>query len=98
PPSSPPFPYTTLFRSVVLPPRRRRSRVYSGVRRVRAPRGRAPGLGGARPRRVALARRGGRALRLASGAQSTRGYFVNTGGWGRGDRKSTRLNSSHVSI
>src|SRR3989442_7683431 len=61
PPRSPPFPYTTLFRS---PPARGRARRWHGAARVH----------GARPSRRPVSRSGG------------------------GDRKSTRLNSSHVRI
>src|SRR5207249_10806933 len=84
PPRSPLFPYTTLFRSTVLPPLRsgetvlRRSTV-SHVRGAIAPHDDLPAL----VQRPQPGRRGSRGPR---------------DGRAKGDRKSTRLNSSHVSI
>src|SRR3712207_6959966 len=91
PPRSTLFPYTTLFRSV-----EGRSRAAIGVVRdwragrvaaggmARGPLGRAAG-GGDRPRGSRRLPRGVRAGRQRVGAR-------------RGDRKSTRLNSSHAHI
>src|SRR5207249_11678610 len=74
PPSSPLFPYTTLFRSQ-LPQRSRRRRAGPGNRL-----GGGTGRGGSGLGRVHLPQH--------SGHEGRR----------RQDRKSTRLNSSHVSI
>src|SRR5690606_41795309 len=71
PPTSPPFPYTTLFRSRVLA----RDRIGAVERRDRVQR--RAGHHGQRRGRV-----------LAGGRQEH----------GHEDRKSTRLNSSHVKI
>src|SRR3712207_7502900 len=85
PPRSTLFPYTTLFRSGVRPRRQ------AGV----ALRTRAAGVG--RPVERALE---GRA-RLAGGElerRARRVRWVARGRRDRGDRKSTRLNSSHANI
>src|SRR5436305_11796846 len=74
PPSSPLFPYTTLFRS---PPAQDRLRRCSG-------RDQAPGLGDLVARHRVRDRRQPGQARVALRAS--------------GDRKSTRLNSSHVRI
>src|SRR5690606_41704812 len=92
PPQSPPFPYTTLFRSAPIPP--------------------APQAGPLRPLLAALLRRdpGGRpgtteALRMLAAASPASAAPPAAKRKGRGkaavppaDRKSTRLNSSHVKI
>src|SRR5207249_12000689 len=98
PPCSPPFPYTTLFRS---PPSPRRDGDPQALR-VRAP-PRAPGgdqQGSARARSLHGRAAEGRprahswpALAAAREGLLREGGFVPLG-----DRKSTRLNSSHVSI
>src|SRR5207249_5455198 len=97
PPTVPPLPYTTLFRSVHAahrrPPHRRPPRPVGDGPRVRAP----------RRGRAALARH---ASRRSPPRDSRALAHVRTGGLHPGppdggagvDRKSTRLNSSHVSI
>src|SRR5690349_24251271 len=88
PPRSTLFPYTTLFRSSA----RRCGGRRELVRRTRAPRGRGGRRGDPPP---ALAR-GVRRAGAGEGAARDRA----DGGEGarRRDRKSTRLNSSHVEI
>src|SRR5947209_13019397 len=76
PPTSPLFPYTTLFRSVD-----RRRRPAAGERPAR-------GAADARARCHAA----GRGVRPAGGGREV------TAVTSRGDRKSTRLNSSHANI
>src|SRR5690606_40167032 len=88
PPSSTLFPYTTLFRSTVL-------RGCTGQTVLEArPDSDAPGRGGGEShRRTRPARLLARHLaRDADVAKARRGFV------GRRDRKSTRLNSSHVKI
>src|SRR5699024_11669237 len=117
PPTSTPFPYTTLFRSGDRELRRRaRQRGAVGHERVEAPAGRpdgragtdehaVPGHGDAGPVALVLGWRHGsaalevdgpRQLRLRRPLQHDRldGAVQRL----RPDRKSTRLNSSHVSI
>src|SRR5690606_38647334 len=83
PPTSPLFPYTTLFRSHE-PDRRLRQGRASGRRRRAAV-----------PLRPAERRQGGRPVLRARRA-ADRGRRADPRG--RADRKSTRLNSSHVKI
>src|SRR5207249_9272627 len=87
PPNATLFPYTTLFRSC-----------GRGNHRV----GKGP-PGGARPggvRPVALQRRGAGGQRLEEVSRHVRPERLHrpVSGLEQGDRKSTRLNSSHVSI
>src|SRR5436305_6373030 len=84
-PHSTPFPYTTLFRSVVVDDLRR-----DGA--VQGPAGARPAVPGAR--RLAGEGRLQGVDRRARAARVGR----STPGDGRTDRKSTRLNSSHVRI
>src|SRR5207249_9100364 len=90
PPTSPLFPYTTLFRSDVLPPR------DHGELRDRLDPRRPPPLepGGHRPPRE----HGRRPQRRGQHRPAHGGRPRHRRGHGRVDRKSTRLNSSHVSI
>src|SRR5207249_12110100 len=98
PPHSPLFPYTTLFRS---PPSMRRTS-YDRRRwsEFRARRRRAPPARLGRPMGdgdilVLLLRQRTPPRRLAvRGPAPPHGHYL----WRRLDRKSTRLNSSHVSI
>src|SRR5690606_39612688 len=85
-PRATPVPYTTLFRSCDAHPRR------VGQRRARAWRG---------PSAWALVARGkgrGDGAFLGRGAVGAGGYDGDRSGCRRADRKSTRLNSSHVKI
>src|SRR5207302_2530623 len=87
PPRSPLFPYTTLFRSIdvsdVQPPREElRERVQGGARRSRVV---------VRPEDRNTARPGVETLGVCANDVPTPGRAVL-------DRKSTRLNSSHVKI
>src|SRR5207249_10761581 len=87
PPSSPLFPYTTLFRSKKGGPRNGRTTSERSRRWHQQARPSSPWRGSRREhhprrRRRIYDRRGRRALEHG----------------GAGDRKSTRLNSSHVSI
>src|SRR5207249_8395570 len=87
PPRSTLFPYTTLFRSTD-----QRRPAWHRHRRRRH-------LGGARAqRRRDPAARRSRHPHLAGRRQAGRVCKKNSGQQGQGDRKSTRLNSSHVSI
>src|SRR5690606_40361334 len=86
PPSSTLFPYTTLFRSP------------SGGASESAGTQRFPGLR-ARRGRIVRVRRAARSLRLARrAARDDPGARALRGGARLADRKSTRLNSSHVKI
>src|SRR3712207_7255816 len=86
PPRSTLFPYTTLFRSLELPVLL--AGLLAGL--LRRPAGLARGLGGGRdelrPARVELA-----AGAVDTGDEGLAGAL-------QGDRKSTRLNSSHANI
>src|SRR5690606_42059656 len=73
------FPYTTLFRSLPPPPRRRSGRDGFPPARQRTRSAPSPPAGGVRPPAGGL---GADRVRCLAG----------------GDRKSTRLNSSHVKI
>src|SRR5688572_31780875 len=84
PPRSTLFPYTTLFRSVLLGPERPDARLLEAFRQ--APQGRDADHGP-----------GGRLFGGAALPQGGRGAQVGRGRQGR-DRKSTRLNSSHSQI
>src|SRR5690606_41107892 len=86
PPRSPLFPYTTLFRSPAPAPAPR-PRTLS--RRARGPRNRGSGWPGG----VALGTAAAPELRQPTGVPRQAGALRADA---RGDRKSTRLNSSHV--
>src|SRR3712207_7211131 len=83
PPRSTLFPYTTLFRSRPVRPRGRGGRLRGERRLPPGPERARSGLGGRRPAGTERLLDPGRAT-LAEG--------------GHGDRKSTRLNSSHANI
>src|SRR3712207_8296845 len=82
PPRSTLFPYTTLFRSHAVRQEGHHHGEAAGQRRV-----------GHRPRRVRARRQEGHRHHRGGGGPRLRGVVE-----GRGDRKSTRLNSSHANI
>src|SRR5207253_9030606 len=86
PPTSPLFPYTTLFRSEAWEVEANLAQIERDILRE------SQLVGGVRQDRVVDHLRIAIALRLhGRGAKTKFGMFV-------GDRKSTRLNSSHVAI
>src|SRR3712207_9079543 len=94
PPRSPLFPYTTLFRSRVLGvgERAEQARPQAGLRpAAELARG---GVGLAEPRGQGVPGRQGAAGEAGVGGEPEDGVQAPA----RGDRKSTRLNSSHANI
>src|SRR5207253_11212166 len=92
PTTPPPFPYTTLFRS-------------NAPTRQRAPFARSQHIAPAKPLQSARlvrgtheAHRGADQRRRLTGYERVPPRHGEGGGRARGDRKSTRLNSSHVAI
>src|SRR5207244_12166208 len=87
PPSSAPFPYTTLFRSAVQVRRQRR-----GAHDAHPPRARQRDLGAAHVRAAVHRRQPAEQLEATEVAEDDEIELA------VGDRKSTRLNSSHQII
>src|SRR5699024_12279427 len=93
-PASPPFPYTTLFRSLRLTDRDRGRVVIALIGVNRGPEGHWATLGLASDE-VALSHEAGGSRRAGDVRTASSSTFSSLR---LADRKSTRLNSSHVSI